>query len=120
VFDLSENIGIKHVIKFLKKSFNGGTDASPALNHSVDLMQKDDYKKADLLMISDFIMPKLPTELQEKIQLIKQNKNKFYSLAIGNMFLEKTIGSIFDDEWVYNPENNSVKLIQTMADKIII
>jgi uncharacterized protein with von Willebrand factor type A (vWA) domain len=120
VFDLSANIGIKHVIKFLKKSFNGGTDASPALNHSVDLMQKDDYKKADLLMISDFIMPKLPKELQEKIRLIKQNKNKFYSLAIGNMFLEKTIGSIFDDEWVYNPNNSSVKLIQTMADKIII
>jgi uncharacterized protein with von Willebrand factor type A (vWA) domain len=65
-------------------------------------------------------MPKLPKELQEKIRLVKQNKNKFYSLAIGNMFLEKTIGSIFDDEWVYNPENNSVKLIQTMADKIIL
>jgi len=107
--DLSGTMGIQKVIKFLKKSFNGGTDASLALSHAVDMLQEDVYKKADVLMISDFVMGNLPKNILEKILKAKENKNNFYSLAIGNIFLNKQLKSVFDNEWVYNPYNSSVE-----------
>jgi len=116
--DLSRSVGISKVIEFLQRSFHGGTDASPALKHALELMKEKEYKKADLLMISDFIMASLPDELKSKINDAKENKNKFYSLSIGNIFLEERLITIFDNEWVYNPTNCSVHSLQTMISEI--
>jgi len=107
--DLSGAMGIQKVIEFLKKSFNGGTDASPALSHAVDMLQEEAYKKADVLMISDFVMGSLSQNIIEKILKAKENKNSFYSLAIGNIFLHKQLKSVFDNEWVYNPYSSSIE-----------
>lgn len=109
--DLSGTMGIEKVIEFLKKSFNGGTDASPALSHAVNMMQIEQYKSADVLMISDFVMGSLDSEVMKKITLAKENKNSFYSLAIGNMFLHERLREVFDNEWVYNPKNSSVQSV---------
>ncbi len=116
--DLSGGIGISKAIKFLQRSFCGGTDASPALDYALDLMEKEDYKKSDLLMISDFIMSSLHDSLQNKITISKENENKFYSLSIGNNFLENKMKSIFDNEWVYNPSSCSVHSLQAMVSEI--
>jgi uncharacterized protein with von Willebrand factor type A (vWA) domain len=116
--DLSGSIGLPKVIKFLQRSFCGGTDASPALNYALKLMKKEEYKKSDLLLVSDFIMASLPESLQNNIMLAKENENKFYSLSIGNMFLEKRMKSIFNNEWVYNPSNYSVHSLQAMVSEI--
>jgi uncharacterized protein with von Willebrand factor type A (vWA) domain len=107
--DLSGKMGIQKIIEFLKKSFNGGTDASPALSHAVDMLQEEQYKKADVLMISDFVMGSLSQDVIKKILKAKENKNNFYSLVIGNIFLHKQIKSAFDNEWVYNSQNNSIE-----------
>jgi len=112
--DLSGGLGLQKVIEFLKMSFRGGTDATPALNHALEMMKEKDYEKADLLMISDFVMGSLPNELISNIQDAKNDKNKFYSLAIGNLFLESRLKDIFDDEWVYNPNNSSIHSLRTM------
>jgi len=116
--DLSGNLGLSKVISFLQRSFCGGTDASPALGYALYLMKKEEYKKSDLLMISDFIMASLPESLQNQITIAKENENKFYSLSIGNIFLEKKMESIFDNEWVYNPSNCSVHSLQAMVSEI--
>lgn len=116
--DLSGDIGMLKVFEFLKRSFHGGTDAAPALMYALELMGNEDYKKADLLMISDFIMATLPINVQDKINFAKQNKNKFYSLSIGNIFLDQRLRSIFYNEWVYNPQNSSVHSIQDMVCSI--
>lgn len=109
--DLSGAIGMEKVMEFLQKSFNGGTDASPVLSHAVDMMKKEKYKMADVLMISDFVMGHLDDALTQRISIAKENKNKFYSLAIGNIFLDKRLKAVFDNEWVYNPQNSSVHSI---------
>jgi len=114
--DLSGGLGLQEVIKFLKMSFNGGTDATPALNHALEMMKEEDYKKADLLMVSDFVMGSLPSDLILKIQKAKNEKNKFYSLAIGNLFLNSDLKEVFDDKWVYNPNNSSIHSIKKIAD----
>lgn len=116
--DLSGGVGISKVIDFLQRSFHGGTDASPALEYALELMEKEDYKKSDLLMISDFLMNSLYESLYEKITISKENNNKFFSLTIGDEFLSKRLKSIFDNEWVFNPTNSSINSVRTMLDSI--
>jgi len=65
-------------------SFHGGTDVAPAINHALDVMDKSEYEKADLLVISDFIMSSMPSVLLEKIQAQKVRGNNFYSLVVGS------------------------------------
>ena len=116
--DLSGILGVSKVMEFLKMSFHGGTDATYAVEHALEMMKSKEYKKADLLMISDFVMGALPTKLKENIKEAKNDKNKFYSLAIGNLFLESYLKDIFDDEWVFNPDNSSIHSIRKISDSM--
>ena len=118
VLDLSGQMGMAKVIEFLQRSFHGGTDAGPALTHALEMMNNKNYKQSDLLIISDFIMASLPELLYEKIAEAKANKNRFYSLSIGDMFLSKRLQEIFDNEWVYNPSNSSISSLQNIARSI--
>jgi len=117
-FDLSGKMALKEVLNFLRKSFNGGTDVEPALNYALEIMKKEDYEKADLLVISDFLISSMNCDLVDKIRDAKKNKNKFYSLAIGDMFLSKNFKDLFDSEWVYNPNNSSIDSVKHIVDKI--
>ena len=58
---------LSQLVVFLRKSFHGGTDANPALVHAVEMLQENEWKNADILMISDFIMNNLSDRLIEKI-----------------------------------------------------
>lgn len=117
--DLSGKMGMVKVMEFLQKSFHGGTDASPALEHGLELMKTKNYKKADLLMISDFVMDALPNGTKEKIELARQQKNKFYSLSIGsNLFLPERLQAIFDNEWTYDAERSTVQTLQEIGSAI--
>ena len=63
-------------------------------------------------------MASLPESLHEKISTAKENKNQFYSLSIGDMFLSERLQEIFDNEWVYNPSNSSISAIQNIVRAI--
>lgn len=105
VQDLSELKGadaITGLVAFLRKSFNGGTDAAPALEESLLLLKQNEWKNADVLMVSDFVMGSLGSEIEKNIKEQQKEKTKFYSLVIGNSGNEQTIKS-FDENWAYNP-----------------
>ena len=116
--DLSGQIGMAKLTAFLQRSFHGGTDAGPALTHALGMMSQKKYERSDLLIISDFIMASLPESLYEKISGAKANKNRFYSLSIGGLFLSKRLQEVFDNEWVYNPGNSSISSIQDVVKSI--
>lgn len=97
----SKGDSIAKLIEFLRKSFYGGTDAAPALNHSVEMLQEEGYQNADVLMISDFVMGDLPEELQDAIGQEKEKNTCFYSLVIGTTGNSKTI-ECFNHNWVYD------------------
>ena len=40
-------------------SFHGGTDAAPAMEHALEMLQSESFRRADVLVISDFVMPEL-------------------------------------------------------------
>ncbi len=93
------NRSLEKLIKFLKMSFHGGTDATPALYKALQMLETENYKKADVIMISDFIMPSLPDDLKNRILTQKEkNKTKFYAIAITTQANPYAL-DIFDRCW---------------------
>ena len=84
----------------------GGTDATPALTHSLEMLQRNAYKNADVLMISDFVMDTLPTDLVNSIEEEKNNNTCFYSLVIGSSGNQNTIKA-FNHNWIYDTTNSN-------------
>ncbi|WP_299077860.1 VWA domain-containing protein [uncultured Paraglaciecola sp.] len=106
--DLSGKGGLAALTGFLSKSFRGGTDVAPALLHTLDVMKEDAYKKADVLVISDFIMGSLPEDILSGIEDQREEGSQFYSLVVGSCFMSNRLKTLFDYEWVYNPNSSSI------------
>lgn len=106
--DLGNDLGMEALIKFLSMSFHGGTDAVPALDHALSVMQNETYQRADLLMISDFIMSGLPGQIRQQIEHQRPHGNRFYSLVVGDCFMTQRLTSLFDHEWVYDPHSSQI------------
>ena len=105
--DLSSFKGVdalSKLVQFLRMSFNGGTDAAPALTHAVKQLQTNAWKNADVLMVSDFIMNGLPSGLEEEIKAEQEKETGFYSLVIGSDGNKQTL-KVFNENWNYNPGN---------------
>lgn len=104
--DLSDFSGnpINKLVRFLKMSFNGGTDAEPALNQALKMLSENKWKNADVLMISDFVMQSLNRELIERIESEQKKNTVFYSLTIGNSGNKGTI-TCFNHNWFYDMNN---------------
>lgn len=119
--DLSSFIGanaLSNLVQFLRMSFNGGTDATPALEHAITLLHKNDWKNSDLLMISDFIMQDLSENLKTKIIAEQKTGTGFYSLVIGQSGNTQAIKN-FDANWNYNPnDKNAQRQLVQQLDKL--
>ncbi|HEZ2257677.1 TPA: VWA domain-containing protein [Neisseria meningitidis] len=116
-FELTSKTGISNLIAFLRQSFHGGTDAAPALRHALKMMGQESYQKADLLMISDFVMNGLPDDLLASIEIQRETGNQFNSLVIGDAFMSKRLKTHFDREWIYNPNVQTIQeLVQFKKD----
>lgn len=107
--ELSDDMGMASLINFLKMSFHGGTDVAPALDHALEIMERDAYQKADLLIISDFIMAGLPETVLADINSQRANGNRFYSLVVGSTYMTQRLQSLFDHEWVFDPETSRIQ-----------
>jgi uncharacterized protein with von Willebrand factor type A (vWA) domain len=103
------NQSLEKLLAFLAMSFQGGTDATPSVQEALKQLESADYKKADILMISDFVMPNFDETTKQQIQKAKDNHTKFHSLVIGRS-QNKYVVTDFDNNWLYNP-NNSDSLI---------
>ncbi|GHT65228.1 hypothetical protein AGMMS50239_24510 [Bacteroidia bacterium] len=97
------------IIDFLSMSFHGGTDAAPAVHEALRMLETEDYRKADVIMVSDFVMSGFDAATQKKITKAKENKTKFHSLVIGNSQNQQVIKD-FDNNWMYNEGNPNAVL----------
>ncbi|ADG72875.1 VWA domain-containing protein [Brachyspira murdochii] len=109
--DLTYPNTMDNLIEFLRLSFNGGTDAVPALRHAIKTMNTENYKKSDLLFISDFVFNGFTDDDYKLAEAQKKNENRFYSLIIGSTPLFNVKNSIFDYNWCYDSSRGSVKEI---------
>lgn len=117
--ELTADNGMSTLLDFLRKSFHGGTDVAPAISHALDVMVEENYEKADLLIVSDFIMADLPDNMLARIEAQRSNGNKFYSLVVDSCFMERRLNTIFDQEWVYNPQTSGIHELMNFKKKIM-
>jgi uncharacterized protein with von Willebrand factor type A (vWA) domain/radical SAM superfamily enzyme YgiQ (UPF0313 family) len=105
------------LIGFLSMSFHGGTDASPALHEALRMLETEAYKKADVIMVSDFVMPCLDDQTKARITAAKESKTKFHSLVIGESENKGVIEN-FDNHWVYSTRNphSILTLVKNLND----
>ena len=118
--DLTPPKGTQDLLNFLKVSFHGGTDAMPALKKAVEMTNTQSYRLADIIMISDFVMPSGSfSTYRNEIEKAKKRKCRFHSLMIGNFQYSGMIKEdIFDESWCYDTSTNSVKKMVDMASSI--
>ncbi len=87
---------------FLRKSFHGGTDLRPALNESLRVLESARYKRADVLVISDFRIPKIMDRHMERVKRQqRENGTRFYSLTVNRAAVYDPF-NIFDRSWLYD------------------
>ncbi|MEZ8140479.1 protein viaA [Enterovibrio norvegicus FF-33] len=101
-YELTGEGGLKEALNFLSYRFHGGTDLAPVLTHSIDLMGTDKYRNADLVVISDFIAPEQPREVQEQVSALKLKHNRFHAVNLSKYGNPKLM-SMFDHVWDYHP-----------------
>ncbi|KXF83268.1 ATPase RavA stimulator ViaA [Enterovibrio coralii] len=101
-YELTGEDGLKEALNFLSYSFHGGTDLAPVLTHSINLMGTDKYRNADLVVISDFIAPEQEKDVQEKVEKLKAQHNRFHALNLSK-YGNPALMQMFDHVWDYHP-----------------
>ena len=110
-FDFSSRRGLGDLLSFLQMSFHGGTDITPAFVKGVELMHGQSYLKADMLVISDFMMPKLPQSTIADIEERRRAGNRFHALTIepnGTSLGRMDCGVVFDNSWKFDPNMHNL------------
>lgn len=110
--DLTPPKGIRDLIDFLKMSFHGSTDVVPALCEGIRMMQDENYEKADLLVISDFLFPDLSPGIVSLCKEQKLNENRFFALAITPFITDQINEDVFDQSWNYNTSRGTLSEIR--------
>jgi uncharacterized protein with von Willebrand factor type A (vWA) domain len=105
-YEVSSQKGLSEILSFLSYTFNGGTDLTPVLEQSIELMSSEKYYNADLIIISDFIAPPQPEEMVNKITELKERKNRFHALNLSK-YGNPELLAIFDHYWEYFPSGLS-------------
>jgi uncharacterized protein with von Willebrand factor type A (vWA) domain len=105
LLDLANSMEL--LLAFLMMSFHGGTDAAPALIEAISMLQTNDYKEADVLMISDFVMFEIREDIIKKIRQEQEKDTRFHSLTISKQANPEIIHR-FDNNWRYDPDSREV------------
>ena len=101
----SKNYGLNELIDFLKLSYHGGSDIYKALYEANRIMKTDDFKNADVLVLSDFIMEDMPYHLIKLCDKQKLKGNKFFAVSIGKFPFGYSYRKVFNKHWIFDIDN---------------
>ncbi|MCJ2377070.1 ATPase RavA stimulator ViaA [Vibrio sp. ZSDZ34] len=124
-YDFTGQSGLQEVSDFLSYSFMGGTDLEKVLEHGVELMTGEQYRNADLLLISDFIAPRQSQALEDKIRNLQGHHNRFHSLCLSK-YGNPEVLALFDCQWRYHPSamgrllKKPIKHLKSKMDSTLI
>ena len=96
----NQSDSLEQLIKFLSLSFRGGTDLSEALEEGVSMLEKPEFRQADMLFLTDGDAPPFGREQVKAMAKARQNGVRFYSLLVGNT-ANKRLLKQFDFNWRY-------------------
>lgn len=119
--DVGGGTDLSELMRFLSESFNGGTDAERALLAGIGAMEREDFRKADLLMVSDMEFGDQPGRMQARMNLQRKKGYRFYALQIQKSYtgmFAAWLGELsnvaeevkpYDKAWAYDPSSGKIK-----------
>ncbi|AKX34012.1 two-component regulator system yiem receptor component protein [Spiroplasma litorale] len=115
----AKHLNIKKLLDFLSKSFYGRTNSKKAFLKMVEKMHTEEFRRADLIMISDFMMDSPPNSIRKKIAELKENYNRFHSLVVGTMPNVET-QEVFDNVMYYDPNDPyaTTQIVKSLNDTL--
>jgi len=100
-FTLSGSPDLQALCGFLGGSFHGGTDLRPALAEALNTLETRRFENADVLVISDFRIPKIADRFIEQIKRAQHGGTLFHSLTIARAPVRDPL-HIFDNSWLFD------------------
>ena len=119
--DVGEGTDLSELMRFLAESFNGGTDAEKALLAGIEAMEREDFRKADLLMVSDMEFGDQTGRMQVRMNLQRKKGCRFYALQIQKSYSGMFAAWLgehsnvaeevqnYDKAWTYDPSSGKIK-----------
>lgn len=100
--DLSESKNkFKTAREVLKKSYYGGSDITAAIEEVENLFKSHKYRKANVLVISDFIYKNLNKNSLEIIEKLKKRDHNFNSLKVSTQNNKNSMEKVFSSNWAW-------------------
>jgi uncharacterized protein with von Willebrand factor type A (vWA) domain len=109
VLEWSGERSLKEYLDFLGHSFRGGTDLRPALDKSFQYFQSNTFEDGDLLIVSDFRIPKIMVKKSHKlVQLQEQLGTRIHALTVGRDPIIDDY-NMFDSRWIFYPDSSPLE-----------
>lgn len=104
-FDLTQpGSNLPELSRFLAGGFHGGTDLRPALAASAELLMRDDFKHADIVVLSDFKVPKILIKKANLVQLFRSDRlSRIHGISVNDYGLSDDL-HLFDSTWYFSVE----------------
>ncbi|WP_235895376.1 vWA domain-containing protein, partial [Helicobacter mehlei] len=115
--DLSGGDWMARLNNFLTFSFRGGWEnVDLAIKQGIEQMERENYKNADLLVISDgYFTNTNMGDLARQMQNKRQDKNRFYLLDVnGNSGAKRA----FDKHWVYDSRSQNIRVLCKLGNDL--
>lgn len=116
--ELAGEWSMDDILEFLGGSWGGGTDASKALSHAVEMLKTSGWSKADVLMLSDLALPELSSDAERDVHMQKLQGTKFHAVWIAdgweNGALENST-SVYDAVWRYAIRMGTVERLDNVC-----
>jgi len=102
-----ESTRLPDLARFLAGSFHGGTDLVKALAAAIERLGESAYRNADVLVISDFRVPKIADRFLAEINRHHHQGTLFHSLTVSRAPVIDPL-HIFDSSWLFSTESGRI------------
>lgn len=109
-FELSDlGTAIPELSRFLAGTFHGGTDLRPAVARCIDLLETERYRAADVVIVSDFRIPKVLDRASSDIRRVQSELGtRLHAVTVNEMPVDDPY-NIFDYHHRYAPGSGVVE-----------
>lgn len=102
-----ERTNLIGLARFLDGSFHGGTDLGKALATALETLEREEYRNADVLVVSDFRVPKIADRFLDQVNRQHRRGTLFHSLTVAPRPVIDPL-HIFDNSWLFSTESGRI------------
>jgi uncharacterized protein with von Willebrand factor type A (vWA) domain len=102
-----EHTNLPELARFLAGGFHGGTDLRRALDSALVTLEDGTFRHADVLVISDFRVPKIADRFLGRINRQHRHGTLFHSLTVARRPVVDPLHT-FDSSWLFSTESGRI------------